>query len=91
MRTFPLAPLVAAVNARYGAPVDVVRLARLLGVDRWRVYDARAFGLSVDLADKWAIAIGLHPLEVWPDFHADIDPERVPEVPVHLFEPECAS
>lgn len=91
MRTFPLARLEAALAAEYGAPLDVVRLARLLGVDRWRIYDARKLGLTIDQADRHAIRCGWHPLDIWPDFHDDINPNEVPEVPVSLFEQERAS
>lgn len=36
----------------------------------WRWVDrARESGLSVWEADRVAIALGLHPVELWPDFH----------------------
>ena len=30
-------------------------------------------GLSVDMADRIAVALGMHPIDIWPDFHAGID------------------
>jgi lambda repressor-like predicted transcriptional regulator len=61
-RKFDPAPLVAAGGGELRA------LARRLGVDPAILCRP----LSVNQADKYAIAIGVHPTEVWgPDFWSD--------------------
>jgi lambda repressor-like predicted transcriptional regulator len=61
-RKFDPAPLVAAGGGELRA------LARRLGVDPAILCRP----LSVNQADKYAIAIGVHPPEVWgPDFWSD--------------------
>lgn len=52
---------------RYG---DVSTLARALGRQRTLVARWRSGGLPLDSADGVAIALGLHPVEVWPDWYA---------------------
>jgi hypothetical protein len=43
-------------------------LALALGVDRMSVRRHRDGGLDETLADEWAVALGFHPAEVWPDW-----------------------
>lgn len=62
----PLAPLVE----RYGS---VSALARALGRDRIVVSRWNTHGLPAVSADKVAVAVGLNPVEVWPDFHDVMD------------------
>lgn len=61
-----LEPLVA----RYGG---VSGLARALGHERAQVSKWRSRGLPVTTADAVAVALGLHPVEVWPDWYAVCD------------------
>lgn len=59
----PLEPLVA----RFGG---VSGLARALGRDRAQVGKWRQRGVTLDTADRIAVAVGLHPCEVWPEWHS---------------------
>jgi hypothetical protein len=59
----PLEPLVR----RYGT---VCGLARALGVHRTQASRWRAMGVPLDTADRLAVAVGLHPCEVWPEWHS---------------------
>lgn len=43
-------------------------LARRIGVSDRQVRRAKTEGLTVDTADRWAIAAGHHPGLVWPDW-----------------------
>lgn len=58
----PLEPLVR----RYGT---VSTLARALGKDRMQVSRWRRDGVPVVSADHIAVALGMHPVEVWPDWY----------------------
>jgi lambda repressor-like predicted transcriptional regulator len=58
----PLEPLVT----RHGG---VSALARALGRDRSQVGKWRRRGVSLDRADAIAVALGLHPVEVWPEWY----------------------
>ena len=58
----PVEPLVA----RYG---NVSALARALGVDRVQVSRWRRTGIGLATADRLAIAIGLHPVDLWPEWY----------------------
>lgn len=58
----PLAPLVE----RYGS---VSALARALGRDRIVVSKWNTHGLPAVSADTVAVAVGFHPVEVWPDWY----------------------
>ncbi|MBW3536188.1 MAG: hypothetical protein KY395_00270 [Actinobacteria bacterium] len=57
-----LEPLVA----RYGS---VSGLARALRRDRVQVSKWRRDGLPMASADRIAVALGMHPVEVWPDWY----------------------
>lgn len=59
----PLEPLVA----RHGG---VSGLARALGRNRAQVGKWRQRGVTLDSADRIAVALGLHPVEVWPEWYA---------------------
>lgn len=59
----PLEPLVA----RYGT---VSGLARALGVARTQASHWRAQGVPLHTADRLAVSVGLHPCEVWPEWHS---------------------
>jgi lambda repressor-like predicted transcriptional regulator len=48
---------------------DVSTLARALGRQRTLVAKWRTGGLPLASADGVAIALGLHPVEVWPDWY----------------------
>lgn len=58
----PLEPLVA----RYGS---IRALADALDRDRGQVQKWRERGVTVLSADGLAVALGLHPVEVWPDWY----------------------
>lgn len=52
---------------------EVTKLAETIGMSRKSCYRYFASGLTVFVADKLAVAAGVHPLEVWPDFHDEVD------------------
>jgi len=45
-------------------------LARALGRQRAQVQKWRRNGVPLVSADRIAVAVGLHPVEVWPDWYA---------------------
>lgn len=57
---FPIEPLFAMAH---GDPI--LRLARSMHVDAGALHRARREGLSWVHADRWAVALGFHPAEVW--------------------------
>jgi hypothetical protein len=59
----PLEPLVA----RHGG---VSGLARALGCNTGQVGKWRQRGVTLLSADRIAVALGLHPVEVWPEWYA---------------------
>lgn len=65
MRVSPRLPLAPLVE-RYGS---VSALARALGRDRIVVSKWNTRGLPAVSSDDVAVALGLHPVEVWPDWH----------------------
>lgn len=75
-RRYPLQPLIDAIGLREMAspypsapPLSVeAQLARLMGVHQALTHRARREGLSERAADRWAIAVGLHPDLVWEGF-----------------------
>lgn len=71
-RPFPLAPLFAHAEA-----TSLRRLAFLLGLDGSTVSGVQHSGLTWRQADEWAIRLGKHPAEVWPDiWWSCIEPEE---------------
>jgi hypothetical protein len=61
----PFAPLEHAAGAETTADI-----ARRLGISTQRVHDYRRTGIPVYKADRCAVRLGVHPLDVWPDFLA---------------------
>lgn len=60
MTRFPLAPLLVAANRPTHATV-----AEVMGVKTTTVHQWVQRGLSTHMADRLAVAFGLHPAEVW--------------------------
>ena len=60
---YPLQPLVVRAGAG-----NLSHLARIIGVSRAAVQAASSRGLSERTADRYAVAAGLHPAEVWPEW-----------------------
>jgi hypothetical protein len=56
-------------------PLSLNHLAERVGVHHRQVLRWRDQGLNVYAADRVAVAMGLHPLLLWPDFHADLEEE----------------
>lgn len=65
---FELAPLMAATEATTPA-----ELAVQVGVSVKQVWRASQQGLSPDAADRWAVAVHLHPAAVWSDWWLSIE------------------
>jgi lambda repressor-like predicted transcriptional regulator len=62
-RRFPLRPLLAAAGAE-----TVTELARRTGVHRDVLYRYGTQGVPEPRTDRLACAVGLNPVEVWPDW-----------------------
>lgn len=43
-------------------------MGRLLGIPHRQLYRFMQYGVTHDQADQLAVALGLHPLNVWPDW-----------------------
>jgi lambda repressor-like predicted transcriptional regulator len=56
---------------RYGS---VSGLARALGRDRAQLAKWRRDGLPIMSADRLAVAVGMHPVELWPDWYEVTEP-----------------
>lgn len=57
--------------ARRGVQGDCAKIAAVVGIDRGTAHRwITAGGLSELQADRCAIALGLHPGEIWPDWWA---------------------
>lgn len=67
MRRFPVEPLLERADCP-----NLVQLAHRLGVHRQQVAQYRSRGLSERQADRVAIALGFHPIEIWPDYWDDV-------------------
>ena len=52
---------------------EVTTFAEAVGLSRKSCYRYFAAGVPLYVADRLAIKVGVHPLEVWPDFHVDLD------------------
>ena len=52
---------------------EVTTFAEAVGLSRKSCYRYFVSGVPMHIADRLAIRCGLHPLEVWPDFHDDVD------------------
>lgn len=83
IRRLPLDPLlpflaIAALELmlaeeRQGRPIDGAShcaMARRLGTSAKQLYRWLRYGVTHDQADELAVALGLHPLNVWPDWQA---------------------
>ncbi len=44
------------------------QLAAIVGTDKSAVHRARREGLTLRLADRWAVAAGTHPALVWDEY-----------------------
>lgn len=75
---WPLGPLAAALGIQLGVVggqqpgprQGLVALAQQVGVSHTMVKRLRAQGLSDSQADRYAAALGYHPVNIWPDWLA---------------------
>lgn len=68
--TFPIDTPGTRVEMPEGrVPPSVV--ANLCGVDRQTVHRWHLFGVPYYSADRAATALGIHPLNIWPDFYME--------------------
>ena len=64
----PLQPLLDWVHANVTRePVPVIQAAKILGIDNSQVYRWRRRGVRLDIADRLAIRLGVHPAAIWGD------------------------
>jgi hypothetical protein len=74
----PIDPLLEVAERMWaphsGQPVGPVgKLTSLLGIDRGSVWRAAREGVTIYTADQWAVRLGYHPSQLWPDlFYADL-------------------
>lgn len=72
---FPFEPLAGICLLRWREPNEpnahnrVGKISSVLGISRDVVRRWDREGLTPHAADRAATALGLHPLEIWPDFH----------------------
>jgi len=64
-RPWPMGPLLEAAKCP-----NPTALGRKVSGSGSAVRIAAQLGLTDQEADRWAIRCGLHPAEVWPDWHA---------------------
>lgn len=66
----PTAPLLAALQARAQRDaLSVDDLVSLLAIDRrWLLRLRHRATLREDAGDRWAVALGKHPSEIWPEW-----------------------
>lgn len=58
---YPMAPLEKAAGS-------IEALSEVVGVSVRKLYDWRKRGLDLWRADRWAVAVNRHPLDLWPDW-----------------------
>jgi len=70
-RAFPFAPIVELIVGRWDddGQIPATRIGLRLGVTREQVHRWRYKGLGIDQADALAVRLGLHPVEIWPDWY----------------------
>lgn len=68
MKRYPLDPLLAL----HGGSIKSLARAVVKSGGRAPLYRAKERGLHWISADRYAIAHGLHPAELWPDWLADV-------------------
>lgn len=79
-RVFGIGPLldaiadVADIHRLVGQP-RTAEENRVLGLTRGRRRDYARFGLNAYTADNLAVHVGLHPAEIWSDWHTAADLE----------------
>jgi hypothetical protein len=56
--------------ARFGSPRDI---AHMTGINPRLVYRWRTEGLIPVTADRVAVALGCHPVEIWPEWFALVE------------------
>lgn len=62
-RIYPAQPLIDAARE----PNDLA-LMRQLGISGYTLADAKAEGLTEVQADTWAVRLGWHPSNIWPEW-----------------------
>lgn len=70
-RPYPLTPLAHALGLD---PHDTQALANAVGIHRSWIKRVRRLGLTEQQADHWATRAGLHPLDIWPRWAANLPP-----------------
>ncbi len=86
---FPFAPLQALVQRRYGMDVSPAFVAEVFDVSTRTLIRWKQNGLMFQSADRAAVAVGLHPSLVWPEWWsvpwADVElPQSVADSPAAL-------
>lgn len=84
LRPFPIAPLLELTG------LSLSRLALRVGASGSVVSRAKGAGLTDAQADRWAVACGFHPSEVWPDWFA-LAPNDTDVIPACTMSPTYTS
>lgn len=79
---FPLNRLLARIDSR-GRALSAQEIARSLNVNSGLVHRARSEGLTARTADRWAIQLGYHPGEIWPEWWTSEHAAREREASMH--------
>lgn len=87
MRRYPVEPLVEFSRL----PLDQFRRRVSCSGSTW--VDVRERGLTIDVADRWAVKLGIHAVNIWPEMLDDLIeavhvPCAAPDCPVTFLPPE---
>jgi hypothetical protein len=63
---------------RHLRAIGCTNIGATLGASSVTIKQARAGGLTLRTADRWATRLGLHPMEIWGDEYWDYDPGSEP-------------
>lgn len=66
---FPTDPLVEAICARYETMLKFSQSSAQGRNTVRRLYKLRDAGLTPNQADRMAVSLGCHPVEIWPDWY----------------------
>jgi hypothetical protein len=94
MSRFPFDPLIPHIEMQYAPPKHVSghhtshialagKAAYVLGSDRRYIYRWLDYGLTHEQADQFAVRLGLHPVELWPNWFDGVEYAPLCDRPGH--------